>query len=227
MAEANGSRTCGGCGGLVAPASGRGRPRRYCLECTPSKPRVVRPSQRRMDTKACKECSVQFTGWLPILYCSAPCKAASTRRMQAVVSERHHARTGERTCCNAKCKVTFIPTYGERQIRYCSSECRHAAQRAAHSRRTSGNCHKRRIKRFGCHAEKVDRLVVFERDGWRCYLCGCSTPRSLMGSKDRAAPEMDHVVPLSNGGAHTYTNIRCACKGCNGSKAGSLIALAA
>ena len=30
--------------------------------------------------------------------------------------------------------------------------------------------------------------------------------------------QIDHVIPLSKGGAHTYENLRVACAACNGRK---------
>jgi 5-methylcytosine-specific restriction endonuclease McrA len=29
------------------------------------------------------------------------------------------------------------------------------------------------------------------------------------------APTLDHIVPLSKGGSHTYDNLQCACFRCN------------
>ncbi|AIA05414.1 HNH endonuclease domain-containing protein [Streptomyces noursei] len=66
----------------------------------------------------------------------------------------------------------------------------------------------------GGNAERFDPSEVFERDGWRCYLCGVVT----LPNADRYAPRkttLDHVVPLVNGGSHTRKNTRCACRQCN------------
>lgn len=69
--------------------------------------------------------------------------------------------------------------------------------------------------KFGGEVERVDKLRVFERDGWRCRICNIKTPRSLMGTKDGRAPELDHALPLSRGGAHSYANTQLACASCN------------
>jgi 5-methylcytosine-specific restriction endonuclease McrA len=63
--------------------------------------------------------------------------------------------------------------------------------------------------------ERVDSVQVFSRDGWRCQSCGCDTPRILMGTLHDSAPELDHAVPLSRGGAHTSANVQCLCRLCN------------
>ncbi len=52
------------------------------------------------------------------------------------------------------------------------------------------------------------RLVVLERDGWRCQI--------RMGVCTGKATAVDHVVPLSQGGdAFDPGNLRAACKQCN------------
>lgn len=63
--------------------------------------------------------------------------------------------------------------------------------------------------------ERVDPLVVFDRAGWRCQSCGCDTPKALRGSMHDDAPELDHIVPISQGGAHAYSNVQCLCRVCN------------
>ena len=53
----------------------------------------------------------------------------------------------------------------------------------------------------------VDTRIVAERDGWRCALC--------RGKVIRENWSLDHVVPLSKGGAHTYANVVLAHRSCN------------
>lgn len=63
--------------------------------------------------------------------------------------------------------------------------------------------------------ERVDPIKVFDRDGWRCHMCRRHTPRRLRGSFDPRAPELEHIVPLSKGGEHSYRNTACSCRECN------------
>lgn len=71
--------------------------------------------------------------------------------------------------------------------------------------------------------ERVDPIRVFERDGWRCHLCGKQTLKAKRGTYHDRAPELDHVVPLSKGGQHTYANTACACRKCNIEKSDKII----
>jgi 5-methylcytosine-specific restriction endonuclease McrA len=100
---------------------------------------------------------------------------------------------------------------------YCSKSCTKktdsykARQRAAKSRRNA-------VERGCKEARSIDPIKVLERDGWRCQICGVSTPQTLRGTYNKRAPELDHVVPISKGGLHTWTNLQCACRECNGAK---------
>ena len=71
-------------------------------------------------------------------------------------------------------------------------------------------------RRFGVECAHVEPLVVFDRDGWRCQICGKATPKERRGSHYPNAPELDHRIPLSRGGSHTYDNVQCSCRRCNG-----------
>lgn len=77
---------------------------------------------------------------------------------------------------------------------------------------------KRRAACRGANAEAVDPLKVFDRDKWRCMLCGRSTPSRKRGTIEDDAPELDHIIPLSKGGSHSYANTQCACRKCNREK---------
>jgi 5-methylcytosine-specific restriction endonuclease McrA len=75
-----------------------------------------------------------------------------------------------------------------------------------------------RALRHGANAERINPMEILERDGWRCQICGVSTPKSRRGTLHRNAPEVDHIIPLSRGGEHRGNNLQCACRACNGMK---------
>jgi 5-methylcytosine-specific restriction endonuclease McrA len=80
------------------------------------------------------------------------------------------------------------------------------------------NNNKKKAKHFGCEYEWVNPLKVFMRDGWICQLCGKRLKNKNRGKLIDLAPELDHIIPLSKGGAHSYLNTQCACRKCNGEK---------
>ena len=75
--------------------------------------------------------------------------------------------------------------------------------------------HKRRALSNGAAgAEMIDRISVYERDGWRCGICFEAVDRELSWP-DPLSASLDHVVPLSRGGSHQLTNVQCAHLVCN------------
>lgn len=74
--------------------------------------------------------------------------------------------------------------------------------------------HRRRARLLGADSEDVERLVVFERDGWVCQLCGDPIDKTLR-HPDPLSPSLDHRVPLVKGGAHSYANTQAAHLTCN------------
>lgn len=57
----------------------------------------------------------------------------------------------------------------------------------------------------------VNRRTIFARDGGRCQYCGA------------AAESLDHVIPRSKGGPHTWENVVAACRRCNSRKEDRLL----
>jgi 5-methylcytosine-specific restriction endonuclease McrA len=53
----------------------------------------------------------------------------------------------------------------------------------------------------------LSRRSVFVRDGHRCQYCNAP------------AENIDHVIPRSRGGTHTWDNVVAACRRCNHTKA--------
>lgn len=112
-----------------------------------------------------------------------------------------------RPCRN--CGKAFAPAYGEKNRIFCSRRC--------------GVVHRVRVKQASRRAKELgllcesglDPFDQFERDGWRCYICGEPTPRRLRGTRHPRAPELDHVIPLASGGDHAAGNVACACRACN------------
>ncbi len=57
----------------------------------------------------------------------------------------------------------------------------------------------------------LTRRAIFLRDGHRCQYCR------------RPAESIDHVVPRSRGGAHSWPNVVAACRRCNAQKRDRLL----
>ncbi|WP_159107502.1 HNH endonuclease [Streptomyces rubrogriseus] len=60
-------------------------------------------------------------------------------------------------------------------------------------------------------------LDIHVRDGWTCQLCHEPIDRAIAWPHPKS-PSIDHIVPLSRGGAHALSNVQSAHLGCNSSK---------
>jgi 5-methylcytosine-specific restriction endonuclease McrA len=191
---------------------------------------------------ACAHCATVFVPAMhtSALYCCATCKntaylkrkdplhgmrraisaqaratAEQSRRAEiaahrlAVAEAKTAARRRPIAC--ARCGVLWcrLPVVGNR-FAYCTECVGAVARDVKATSRAIGKARKR-----AATVERVSPYRVFERDGWRCYLCRCDTPKHKRGTYDDDAPELEHVIPLAQGGEHSYANTRCACRSCN------------
>jgi 5-methylcytosine-specific restriction endonuclease McrA len=172
------------------------------------------------------------------VYCSHKCYIA---KLQGDKKLPREPKTDEqlavsRLVMSERCALKRIARYIERPSRYiigcacCSKsmvtmrsfgrpksvcdECTHKAK-IKHNRIAKA---RRRARIKGREHEAIDPLIVFERDGWQCYICQRMTPRELRGTYESLAPELEHVIPLSKGGTHTWSNVACSCRECNQAK---------
>lgn len=161
-----------------------------CHNQTRRKPPQTKP------TKVC-DCGTTFVIKQNKKYCSKQCQYRYGQCIPTVTVQ-----------C-AGCGIDFIRGGGvNRKKLYCSIDCHRRTVRA------TKKAHKRSVT-----VETFNPIAVLERDGWQCYLCGVSTPRELRGTYNDNAPELEHIIALANGGAHSVANTACACRKCNGLKA--------
>jgi len=73
---------------------------------------------------------------------------------------------------------------------------------------------KRRARKRRAFVENVDRIAVFARDGWVCQRCGITCSAETQWP-DPTFPSLDHIIPLSKGGEHSYANTQLLCLQCN------------
>lgn len=76
-----------------------------------------------------------------------------------------------------------------------------------HPERRREKDHRRRAAKRNGFVERVDVHVLYERDRGTCGICGKHV--TLRHAS------IDHVLPLSKGGAHSYANTRIAHLRCN------------
>jgi 5-methylcytosine-specific restriction endonuclease McrA len=206
----------------------RGRQIKYCPWCWTLFNKKYSGGERSQNRYCSKSCAAQHQGLISreatqlkaiAKAWATPCKpiyrASVRREIQAL---KRIARYVERPAfyrCNCKgCSVQVIRR--SRITKALCTPCLRRKHRQTDSYKAGKRIHKAKRKvRMGVKAERIDPFKVFERDGWKCQLCGVDTPRSLRGSYEDSAPELDHIKPLALDGEHTWLNVQCACRKCN------------
>lgn len=123
------------------------------------------------------------------------CRRADRRRAQREFQARYEAEHGER--------------YRDR-----FDKCYKPGWRQRNPEAAARSDQARRARTLSAETELFDRRDVFERDRWRCQLCGTKVDRALAWPHPRSA-SLDHVVPLSKGGPHSKANAQLAHLECN------------
>lgn len=72
------------------------------------------------------------------------------------------------------------------------------------------------------NGDVIDPLILFELHAWTCWICKKSINRHLRMPNHMAAT-VEHIIPLSKGGTHSWTNVAPAHARCNFNKADSLV----
>ena len=122
-------------------------------------------------------------------------------------------------------RIHLCPVCGEITTRkvYCSPEC----SRKADNKRRDFN---RRIKLMSAMVDKdITVEGLYRRDSGICYLCGGKCNYEDYTVRDGAFvvgdwyPSIDHVIPLSKGGLHSWDNVMLAHHRCNSEKSNNTI----
>lgn len=121
-------------------------------------------------------------------------------------------RPTERYCLD--CNSLFVGKLNSKRCDPCNQL--HLRAYRQKIKKVWGKTYKSRAKRYGCFYEPVNRVSVFKRDKWRCYVCGCQVIQSNEWVPNQAT--LDHIIPLSKGGPHAYVNVRTCCQLCNSTK---------
>ena len=140
-------------------------------------------------------------------------EAKLAAKLAAKQAELEMALAARRKVC-AQCGTSFEAISS--LAKWCSDPCRKAAPAFRLQKRIGKQTRRARLRNVEC--ERFADVEVFERDGWRCQICGVLTPERLVGSNNPSAPTIDHIVALANGGPHTRANVQCACRACNSRK---------
>lgn len=195
----------------------------------------------------CKKCGSIITkekrsiqkGYVSCEICSEKEKEQNEIQKERIKLMRFFIALGnlktERICpC---CEISFFSQYGSAV--YCSEKCKRKAKRERFKERdpekykervkkyrNHGNRHISRAKKYGCDYEYGITLAkVIAKDNNICQICGkpCDRTSKEWGSAGLLYPSIDHIVPLSRGGSHTWDNVQLAHLICNSYKSDNTV----
>lgn len=233
--------TCGvRCGNRRAQASRAARvsleKARVCLQCGVSFREGVRSKKQRDANAKQKFCGRP---------CSSQWRRQETQRRQSVQKDSDPKKTKTAVVRCTECGSDFRTTTGHTKCAICRyrvpkvthpcldcgasvtgtaarKRCQPCGRRRCKAISKSNpervKKHRERARKFGVVYEPINPIAIFDRDGWRCHICGKRTPKAKRGTYAKNAPELDHIVAMALGGGHTKENVACACRACNGAK---------
>jgi|LakMenEpi03Aug12_release.lakeMendotaPanAssembly.Ray.scaffolds.fasta_scaffold272655_1 hypothetical protein len=168
--------------------------------------------------------------------CGRPCVSGRQGRNTSTCSRacgREYGRQKSRDRYERLTGVRLVPVSASRSCKYCrcSIQTKH---RNGRGRSSCDECnlyrgdYKSRAILYGVPYTHVSRRMVFERDGWRCQLCGHAVLRKakrhkVTGRLHPRTASLDHIIPMVRGGPHVEQNCQCACLSCNVRKNAKLI----
>lgn len=222
------SRLCPACGTPIEPRRTPGNPRVWCseacrvwnhIQCTKGKrqeaTRIAKADRR------CAQCAVGISHRRAnAKYCSKRCSeiASGKRLPEALPSAR---------CALSECGITFEPwRTGQRCCSEKHSKLLYNRESRADGRQKPGewndkrrdSYHRRRaLKKAASTGTPVLFAEIAERDRWRCCICKKAVDPKVKWPHSKS-PSLDHLVPLSKGGAHDPSNVALAHLGCNSAK---------
>jgi 5-methylcytosine-specific restriction endonuclease McrA len=137
------------------------------------------------------------------LYCSGKCQRQYYYQLDCKRGKRKR-KSGLSVCawCGAK---QYLAKHASKL--FCSAKC---SSRKA-------KCERRHRKRATSYSVGISWKTAVERFGWACAGCGVICIRPL-GFNNPIEATLDHIVPISNGGSHTWDNVQILCRDCNTAK---------
>jgi 5-methylcytosine-specific restriction endonuclease McrA len=120
--------------------------------------------------------------------------------------------------------------------KYCSVECNKQLKNI--TKKKNAKIHRRKYKnkygrirddkqwakKYGNKYEHISRSIVYRKHKYICTSCGvkCIHPNKDNYNQSNAAT-LDHIIPKSKGGSHTYDNVTLLCRSCNTIKSDKIL----
>lgn len=197
---------CLTCDVEIRDRKGSGPGRKYCsYACayarTKDRP-LCRPDHCRIYVFPCECCGAANVSRKPRRFCNSLCyDRFYNNQVRQVVEKIRPAWWKEiRSCPRCGCSFEAL---SENQV-CCSKRCRKALEK--YRRRVSSD------NKNG--ADRIGMAQLARRDNWTCHLCGGQVNHGKFSGHQLDAT-IDHLVPVSKGGRHVWSNVKLAHFICN------------
>lgn len=212
------SKQCAGAARRAGKREGRWREAQELRACRAK----VKPSQRMSAAvqDAMRRQMESIASLWQTLLCQQWCEVCGTacRQDQRCCSHECARKiTHKRRCKHCRRKVVSTGFLPKRVCRACKKKLRKKWRRV----RSKGI--RERALRYGVLREPYSRIELLQRDHWTCQLCSSPLLRKWTYNKRTLVPHprnatLDHIMPMSKGGADAAWNIQACCLECNGRK---------
>ena len=199
------SKVCIRCGTTFYPSNYGSQIQKYCSDSCRMK--SFYKNHKVTVYNKCQYCGGKFAVGKRRVFCSEECV-----KNQEELEKKKRWRF-------KRCKYCNRWHYGHKNV-YCSEKCRLKGKRLYDELRKSKRLESAR--KNGQFDADIDIYKLIERDGGLCYLCGDDVLFSYHYN-DPKYPTIEHVLPISKGGSHSWDNVKVACRECNTRKSTTLI----
>lgn len=172
----------------------------YCIDCGAP----IKYSGRGRPPVYCAECRKQHD---KLTRKKAYRKYMESEKGQKWLSE--YMKSDSRKASDRKYYQNNKQSIKERQQRYCQTE---SGKRSRQTRKA-----RRRAREAGVEHEPWTREEIIKRDKGICQVCGLPV-YDYDDAPKRLKPQIDHIVPISAGGADKADNLRLTHAFCNNHK---------
>ena len=220
-------RTCQQCGDDISSKPAQAR---FCSRLCRHRSKPPRPNggHRATGTATCPECGDTFeTVRGRNTYCGRVCSDKnSTPTPDQRIARLKRSSTPVPWACCVDCHSWFVVrgrTHCPREDcvatrnRVTARDYYHAVKANGGTPHQRIRAHRLRALNNGGSHEHYEHRDIFERDGWRCHLCGKKIDTSAPWPQPDS-PSIDHLIPISLGGDDMPHNVAAAHLRCNQSK---------
>jgi 5-methylcytosine-specific restriction endonuclease McrA len=187
-------------------------------------PRQPRTSQSKpVSIGSCRRCAASFTRTDGATgrsqrYCSGDCAREVRRERHRTEQRRPQARQPRLVMACPHCGISFVGVSfrDPNRQRFCSTTCGRRWHR-------DWNVYRRRTIGSTFRADRLTRQQIAKHTGWVCGVCTEAIDPAIVWPDPRSQ-SLDHINPVSRGGAHVRENLQLAHLSCNSRKSARVAA---